>query len=323
MVKSLAIVTAFYYPHVGGIERYTQEFARAAVDLGVSVNIVTTAAASHPSESIDEAGARVLRLPALNVPMMGSHYPIALAGWRRAAELLECDAVLAHTRFFMTSIVAAMLLARRGRSICILDHGAGPLRTSPRALALLASLYERGATTALKRLSANFFAVSDASARWLAEFGIAGAAILPNSVAESGPPRRREWTSTENITIFYAGRLLAEKGVLALAEAVDILAAGGRRVELRIAGEGPLSHALERRASSSESLTYLGRISPSQVQRELALASIFVHPSNLPEGLPTVLLEAGSAGLPVISTPFGGSSELIQSGHTGWGNFAR
>ena len=35
---------------------------------------------------------------------------------------------------------------------------------------------------------------------------------------------------------------------------------------------------------------------------------MLVNPSNYPEGLPTILLEAGAAALPVISTPRGGSA---------------
>lgn len=317
-IRSLTIVSPFYPPHLGGIERYAQEFARAAADLGLSVNVVTTDAVAKPIERIEDSGLRVLRLPAYNLPVMGSHYPIAF-GWRKANELLRCDVVMAHTRFFMTTLVAATATARMGKRICVVDHGSGPLRSSPRALALASLAYEHAATAALKRLAARFFAVSAASANWLRRFGIANARILPNSVAPlAAPPHQAVLTDREKIVVFYAGRLLAEKGLLELVDGVELLAKRGYAVELRIAGEGPLAETLRRRAVSSSRLVFLGGVAHSIVEKELKDATVFVNPSKLPEGSPTVLLEAGLAALPVISTPFGGSAELIHHGHTGW-----
>lgn len=315
-VKSLAIVTPFYPPHVGGVERYAQEFARTAAALGLTVNVVTTDRVRTPQESGDE-GIRLLRLPALNVPMMGSHYPITLTGRRLMQRYLDCDVVMAHTRFFMTTLTAAVITARHGKRICILDHGAGPLRTSPKALASAAMLYERLATGVLKSCRPKFFAVSAASSRWLNTFGIYDAPVLPNSVPARSSPLPRRSNSDGKTIIFSAGRLLVEKGVRELITAAETLARQGHNVELRIAGDGPLGRELSSLQMSVGSLVYLGRISASEVIHELQNASVFVNASNLPEGLPTTLLEAGNAGAPVVSTTFGGSAELITH-ETGW-----
>ncbi|CAM3784218.1 glycosyltransferase family 4 protein [Alicyclobacillus pomorum] len=45
--------------------------------------------------------------------------------------------------------------------------------------------------------------------------------------------------------------------------------------------------------------------------------TIFVLPSQRPDPLPTVVLEAGALGLPVVATNLGGSREMISSGRTG------
>lgn len=316
---SLAIVTPFYPPHVGGVERYAQEFAQAAVDLGVDVNVVTTDNVRDPIENIDDRGVRVLRLPAYNIPVMGSTYPIALRGWRRAADLLRCDAIMAHTRFFMTTPVAAALAARSGRRICVVDHGSGPLRSSPRALARASLAYEHMVTAILKPLSPRFFAVSAASANWLRTFGIKEAEVLPNSIVPRAIPLARSTSDFRGkMIVLHAGRLFAEKGVLDLVEAARIFSEARGNIELRIAGDGPLRGVLEQYGRASTFLTYLGSIPHDQVRLELERATVYVHPSKLAEGFPTALLEAGDAGLPVISTPFGGSAELIEDGSTGW-----
>ena len=46
-------------------------------------------------------------------------------------------------------------------------------------------------------------------------------------------------------------------------------------------------------------------------------ADLLVHPSVLPDSLPTVILEAMHAGLPVAATNMGGASELVVNGKTG------
>jgi glycosyltransferase involved in cell wall biosynthesis len=184
---------------------------------------------------------------------------------------------------------------------------------------VLASMaYEHSVTAALRCFSPRFFAVSAASAQWLRHFGIREAPIVPNGIMPRSDMPIRNKNTFESPVIFFAGRLLPEKGIRELVDAVESLVHKGMRVKLRVAGQGPLSAMLEERASQLDFLVYLGRLSPSEVAAELDRASVFVNPSNLPEGLPTTLLEAGASALPVISTARGGSTELIRDGLTGW-----
>jgi len=50
----------------------------------------------------------------------------------------------------------------------------------------------------------------------------------------------------------------------------------------------------------------------------LKASDIFMLPSNLPDSLPTVILEAMAAGCPVVATRSGGASELVVEGETGF-----
>lgn len=56
----------------------------------------------------------------------------------------------------------------------------------------------------------------------------------------------------------------------------------------------------------------------SDVKPYLAQASVFVLPSLYREGLPTSILEAMWAGLPVVASRVGGVEELVRDGETGW-----
>ena len=293
---SLSIVTPFYPPHIGGIERYTQQFARAAVELGLHVNVVTTGNVECPTLA-DDGRVELLLVPARQVPMSGATFPIPSGNkylWRR---FLEADVIVAQTRFFLTSLWTARMA---GQQIHVIDHGAGPLRSS--LFGNIAMGYEHVITKMLRRYNPRFYGVSSASVRWLQEFGIKASGIVPNGVEPCTSPQR----NAEGNVIFYAGRLLPEKGIAELIEAVKMVG----NVELRLAGPGPLAEL----AASDPAVTYLGVLSPKQVREELSRATVLVNPSNLREGAPSILLEAACAGCPVISTP----ADVVEDGSNAW-----
>jgi glycosyltransferase involved in cell wall biosynthesis len=84
-----------------------------------------------------------------------------------------------------------------------------------------------------------------------------------------------------------------------------------------IAGEGPQRLELESRARElalSERVLFLGH--REDVPALLASCDFFVLPS-LFEGLPLALLEAMSAGKPIVASAVGGVGEAIIDGKTG------
>jgi glycosyltransferase involved in cell wall biosynthesis len=109
------------------------------------------------------------------------------------------------------------------------------------------------------------------------------------------------------------GRLHRNKGFGLLLEAL----AATRDVSLWIAGDGPLRPYLERRANR---LGIAGRVRflgwREDVPRLLAAADLLVCPS-LHEPLGNVVIEAWSAGLPVVATASDGPAGLIKNDISG------
>jgi glycosyltransferase involved in cell wall biosynthesis len=109
------------------------------------------------------------------------------------------------------------------------------------------------------------------------------------------------------------GRLHPNKGFDLLLEAL----AATREVTLWIAGDGPLRPHLERLATR---LGIIGRVRflgwREDVPRLLAAADLLVCPS-LHEPLGNVVIEAWSAGLPVVATASDGPAALIQDDESG------
>ncbi|MCM2332402.1 MAG: glycosyltransferase [Anaeromyxobacteraceae bacterium] len=116
---------------------------------------------------------------------------------------------------------------------------------------------------------------------------------------------RLGWDTEEFIALF-VGALTQQKGVPELVCAFDHLEPGCRLV---LVGDGPLRPWCER---SSRAVCY-GRRPPSDVPLYMVAADVLVLPSHS-EGMPTVLIEAGATGLPVLATPVGGIPELLAQG---------
>ncbi|MCA1658005.1 MAG: glycosyltransferase [Verrucomicrobiaceae bacterium] len=120
--------------------------------------------------------------------------------------------------------------------------------------------------------------------------------------------------------IVSVGRLIEKKGFADLIKACGLLTSRGRSFVCEIIGEGPLEGALRAQIAEAglESCVKLaGPLTQSQIALRLAHATIFVLPCTREEGggmdnLPTVIMEAMAAGLPVISTALAGIPEMIE-----------
>jgi glycosyltransferase involved in cell wall biosynthesis len=107
----------------------------------------------------------------------------------------------------------------------------------------------------------------------------------------------------------YAGRLSPEKGI-----AVFLRAARSAGVPAVVAGDGPLAKAL---SDEFPEARFVGHVDPGAVTRLLDSALVAVVPSVSLENSPLGILEAMSAGVPVIASSVGGVPELIENGVEG------
>ena len=116
-------------------------------------------------------------------------------------------------------------------------------------------------------------------------------------------------------TILTVGRLVPWKGIGGLIEILLHFP----EVRLVIVGEGPLRKNLEDLASRlgvDDRVLFMGGLSKSQVFTCLNQADIFVLNSSY-EGLPHVILEAMTVGIPIIATDAGGTKEVVNNEKTG------
>ncbi|MBE6976535.1 MAG: glycosyltransferase family 4 protein [Ruminococcaceae bacterium] len=116
-----------------------------------------------------------------------------------------------------------------------------------------------------------------------------------------------------------AGRLVYRKGHALLLDALEQLPEE-MDYECRIVGDGPEYETIKNRCQSSEKLSkhvvLTGAIPYARMVEEYDRADVFVMPS-LRETTGTVLLEAMSKGIPVITVGRFGGAVLLDE-HTGW-----
>ena len=108
----------------------------------------------------------------------------------------------------------------------------------------------------------------------------------------------------------FVGRLSAEKGIATLLRAWRDMA-----VPLRIIGDGPLADTI--RSCDDQAVKGLGRMTQSDVTKEMKRAAFLILPSEWYEAFPLVIVEAFAAALPIIASRLGAMAELIDDGVTG------
>lgn len=131
-------------------------------------------------------------------------------------------------------------------------------------------------------------------------------------IPEGEEPDRK--ASNDRLRFLFAGRLLADKGIFELLRASEILMEKGIDHELWIVGDldeanpNSITQAELDRWCTRSWMTFTGWV--RDVLSEMRQADVVILPSYR-EGLPKVLLEAGSLGLPVITCDVVGCREVI------------
>jgi len=125
--------------------------------------------------------------------------------------------------------------------------------------------------------------------------------------------------------ILSIGRFRPKKGFPILIQACALLKKAGHQFQCVLVGYGPLEQDLKRMIHQfgvSDCVRLTGKVPQDGILNWFRQTSIFVLPCQIAEdgdrdGIPNVLVEAMSMGLPVVSTAIASIPELIHDGHNG------
>lgn len=172
------------------------------------------------------------------------------------------------------------------------------------------------AVTAVGRIADSIVLLSERERRNFQRLAVhAKLVVIPNAVDLDEYRRLGEKSMEgEHYHLGYLGRLVVDKGVLHLVEAMSLLRNKIRTFTLHIAGSGPCVNELRQlvaRLELREHVNMCGELHGKNKLRFWQQLHIFVFPSYY-EGLPYALLESLASGTPIVTTPVGAIPEVIE-----------
>lgn len=318
-----------YPPHmVGGLARHVHALSKELAGLGHEVHVLTRSGPGLPAEA-EEDGVHVVRVsPYFQEPqdfrLWVCHLNFALM--EAGANLLKDldgpavvhahDWLVAHAakglkNLFHLPLVSTIHATEHGRHRGIHDSGQQYINDVEWWLT-----YEAWrvivCSEAMKSEVRGLFGLSEDKV-----------SVLPNGIDLKQPPRgnpppREAFADPGERLIFHIGRLVPEKGVAVLLEAMPQLL---RRHPVRavIAGTGPYSDELRRRAAHlglGDRVRFVGWVDDATAHALYQYADVAVVPSTY-EPFGIVALEAMAAGTPLVASDVGGLGEIVRHGENG------
>jgi len=246
-------------------------------------------------------------------------------GPRRFDDIRHLDACLIHAHFGPDGVTALPLARRLRIPLVVTFHGYDACTTDEvaRRSFLRHRLYARHRKELAEEASL-LIAVSQFIRGQLIERGFAPQKILQHYIGIDTKAFTPIAGISREPTVLFVGRLVREKGCEHLIHAMTRVSQAVPGARLKVAGDGPFRHELERLADSLHlDAQFLGFQTRGEVRAAMAKASVFCLPSfAIPhvwtEGLGLVLLEAQAMELPVVASRVGGIPEAVVEGETGF-----
>ena len=321
MGKKYCIFSAQYLPSMGGVENYTYNIAKKLIAKGNEVTIVTSNAHNLEEYEVTEEGIEIYRMPCIN--LLNGRYPVLKFNkdffrLNKALKSIKPDLIIVNTRFYIHSLYAVRF-AKKAKIRCItIEHGTKHLTVDNKVLDTVGAIFEHSLTACVKHYCKEYYGVSEACNEWLRHFNIEAKSTIYNAIdidkinnlLENPTESYREKynISSDDVVISFTGRLVKEKGILNLIDAVKRINKDNKNVYLLIAGSGILEEEIKK--LTDDNIILLGQITFDKIVALLKDSNIFCLPSES-EGFPTSVLEAVACKCFIITTERGGAKELI------------
>ncbi|MBC9783240.1 DUF1957 domain-containing protein [Heliobacterium chlorum] len=315
---------------VGGLGRAVADLSKALAARGVPVKVFTCAVPGCPDREVID-GVTVIRLP---VPGTASddflgwvwRFNFALLSGVIAESASEKPALI-HGHDWMVGMAAKEIRRLLQVPLVVTIHATEHGRQRGIWNDLQRSIHNE--ETDLSNAADALIACSNYMAKEITTIFStpwAEIAVLPNGVdpanlmAKPGKGYGMEkFCGPGDETIFYVGRLVPEKGVQWLVEAMPNILSQRPQARLIIAGKGPMMEELKEKALAlavEHRVSFAGFVDDDSRNRLISSAQIAVFPS-LYEPFGIVALEAMAANTPVIVSDTGGLGEIIRTGENG------
>jgi len=313
--RRILIVSPYFYPEGGGLEKYALDMARALS----GENEVEILCMTRGKGGVEDVGG--IRVHRVRPGMILSNTPLSLRFILRAAVMIrDVDMVIAHTPVPFAADVASFLAKLRGIPVTIVYHTVG-LKKGAGLLDLVSSIY----SATLERLTlrgTEIIAVSKTVWDHLRGLGY-NPSVSPPKIDLPGCSSFQRGGSGEKVVLFVGqlGGYHRFKNLDLLIKAFSRLSAEFPEWELWVVGDGDLLDEYRRLALKlglGSRVRFFGRInSPEELAGIYSRAGVLVLPSSF-ESFGMVVAEALAFRVPVIVSPNVGARILVESGKNGF-----
>lgn len=320
---NIVMMTNTYAPHVGGVSRSVEQFARELRRAGCRVLVVAPQFESEAST--DE----VLRVPSVR-HFNGSTFSLPLPTphvIHTALDAFQPDIVHSHHPFLLGD-AALRAAASRGVPIVFTHHTlyekythyvVGDSRTLQRFVTDLAVGYGELCDAVVAPSASIHDALRAHGAETRIEVIPTGVDIARFAYGDGRAYRRAAGVPDDALLLGHVGRLAPEKNLDYLASAVSAFVASRKDAWFLVAGDGPSEANLRRffeARGASERLVTRGVLKPDALVDAYHAMDAFVF-SSQSETQGMVLTEAMAAGVPVIALDGPGVRETVVDGQNG------
>ena len=305
----IALVTEYYYPHLGGVVEHVHHFARELARRGYHADIITSRIPGAPESP------HVIRIGS-SVPwyINGSQSRLTVGRGLRA----EMRRVLRAGRYDLVHVHSPLtpvlpLLAIEEAEVPVV----GTFHTyfdSSVGYRLLRRYFQRR----LDGLSAAI-AVSQSTIVALERYFDADWQIIPNGVDTAffmPDAPRPPAISGDFPTILFLGRFDPRNGLSTLLEAFVRVRGRGRRARLVIVGDGPLRNYYRRKAANHPDIHFVGPV-VGERPGYYAHSDIYACPTTK-ASFGITLLEAMACETPIVCSDILGFRDVVAHAREAW-----
>jgi glycosyltransferase involved in cell wall biosynthesis len=322
-MPKICLVTHFFPPHIGGIEKVAEEQGRGLARSGYQVFVLTS---KTDKQTINHKGVKVFSYSVLNLAeMFGVPYPVlSFEAYKRFVEVIrKCDIVHAHGHGYMSSYIACKVAKKHEKPFILTQHNTFIDYRS--WLNVVEHVNDWTVGRLVLKDSDRVIVVSRKTMEYVLKLGADASrtSVMYNGVDTNffSPMNKEECRDKlglpKNRTlVLTVRRLVYKNGLDTLIQSTSLLARDHPGLLFIVAGKGPNRNLIEKRVRELRlegNIKLAGFVPERLLPYYYNAADYFVVPSSSGEGLPLVLLEAMACGLPVIATIVGGIPEIIEN----------
>ena len=300
-------LTAYYPPHLGGMELCAKELAQRTAKAGHEVKVFT----SNINKPIITKNPKIFALNSFEF----AHTPFILSLLPKLLNNIDSETIL-HIHTGVAFVPEIGYLASIIKKVPYVIHIHGDIKPSGR-LGFIHPFYKNIILKfVLKKADKIIFLTNDYKKYFCKKYNLENkkTIVIPNGIMKHGNNKIRTNIKRKTIKLLSVSRLTKQKNIFRMIEAVAILKQK-YDVELNIIGDGEDKEKiidLINKLKLSNNVNLKGRISDKELIKYYSSNDIFVMSSDY-EALPLTLLEVMASGLPIVSTDIRGVREILKN----------